>query len=287
MPTLFAATAMALLVADQVQPLNPLALGLACGDDRRAHPAPGGDAEREPAHGRGEPRRGAHRRAHRPRQPPQAHRRPRGRAGRRPRRVAAHPDPLRPRRLQALQRRLRPPRRRRAARPASATSSPPRSRPYGEAYRLGGDEFCAVVSIIPRELEAFLVDATAALRESGEGFAVESSVRRGRPAARGGLHAARPRGRRPAHVRAQAGPLARAHARAARAPPGRAGRARGGRRRPAGDGRGGARRGRARRRAARRRQGRHARHDPREAAEAHRRSSGSTCASTRWPASAS
>jgi HD-GYP domain-containing protein (c-di-GMP phosphodiesterase class II) len=47
--------------------------------------------------------------------------------------------------------------------------------PYGEAYRLGGDEFCAVVSIIPRELEAFLAASAAALRESGEGFAVESS----------------------------------------------------------------------------------------------------------------
>ena len=51
---------------------------------------------------------------------------------------------LRPRRLQALQRHLRPPRRRRAARP-------PRRQPLrlpvdgrGRAFRMGGDEFCAL-----------------------------------------------------------------------------------------------------------------------------------------------
>ncbi|HEV3001247.1 MAG TPA: diguanylate cyclase [Solirubrobacteraceae bacterium] len=48
-------------------------------------------------------------------------------------------------------------------------------RPFGEAYRLGGDEFCVVVSAVPAGLEEFLDDAAAALRESGEGFEVESS----------------------------------------------------------------------------------------------------------------
>ena len=47
--------------------------------------------------------------------------------------------------------------------------------PYGEAYRLGGDEFCAVVSAPPDHLERVLESAAVALRDSGEGFVVESS----------------------------------------------------------------------------------------------------------------
>jgi len=47
--------------------------------------------------------------------------------------------------------------------------------PYGKAYRLGGDEFCAVVCAPSSDLEAVLESAAAALRDSGEGFAVESS----------------------------------------------------------------------------------------------------------------
>ncbi|HEX8205669.1 MAG TPA: HD domain-containing phosphohydrolase [Solirubrobacteraceae bacterium] len=47
--------------------------------------------------------------------------------------------------------------------------------PYGEAYRLGGDEFCVVLSVVPRRLEDLLEQAADALRESGEGFEVESS----------------------------------------------------------------------------------------------------------------
>ena len=47
--------------------------------------------------------------------------------------------------------------------------------PYGEAYRLGGDEFCAVVSAASAEFEHVLGAAAAALRDSGEGFVVESS----------------------------------------------------------------------------------------------------------------
>ena len=45
----------------------------------------------------------------------------------------------------------------------------------GEAYRLGGDEFCALVRTSPEELEDILGVAAAALRDSGEGFEVESS----------------------------------------------------------------------------------------------------------------
>ena len=47
--------------------------------------------------------------------------------------------------------------------------------PFGEAYRLGGDEFCAVVSSAPDHLEGVIASAAAALRDSGEGFEVESS----------------------------------------------------------------------------------------------------------------
>ena len=47
--------------------------------------------------------------------------------------------------------------------------------PYGAAYRLGGDEFCAVVTAPADELEGVLSAAAAALRDSGEGFVVESS----------------------------------------------------------------------------------------------------------------
>ena len=52
---------------------------------------------------------------------------------------------LRPQRLQGLQRHVRPCRRRCAARRASEPSSARPWRRYGEAYRLGGDEFCAVL----------------------------------------------------------------------------------------------------------------------------------------------
>ncbi len=48
-------------------------------------------------------------------------------------------------------------------------------RPYGEAYRLGGDEFCAVVTADPDRLEDLLAAASAALTERGEGFEVVSS----------------------------------------------------------------------------------------------------------------
>ena len=47
--------------------------------------------------------------------------------------------------------------------------------PFGEAYRLGGDEFCAVLSVVPDRLEDLLEQSADALRESGEGFDVESS----------------------------------------------------------------------------------------------------------------
>ena len=91
----------------------------------RRDPAHGPDLRRQRPDGRRVDARGADRRADRPRQPPPPDARPRGRP-RRPRR--AHDRAVRPRRLQELQRRLRPPRRRRAARPPR-----PRARARGRA----------------------------------------------------------------------------------------------------------------------------------------------------------
>ncbi len=46
---------------------------------------------------------------------------------------------------------------------------------HGTAYRLGGDEFCALVSVHPNELHTVLATIAAALEERGENFAVASS----------------------------------------------------------------------------------------------------------------
>ncbi|MDX6648456.1 MAG: hypothetical protein QOJ97_407 [Solirubrobacteraceae bacterium] len=48
-------------------------------------------------------------------------------------------------------------------------------RPFGRAYRLGGDEFCILVADEPPGLDAFVAAASIALSEEGEGFVVRSS----------------------------------------------------------------------------------------------------------------
>ncbi|MDX6667192.1 MAG: hypothetical protein QOK04_572, partial [Solirubrobacteraceae bacterium] len=48
--------------------------------------------------------------------------------------------------------------------------------PYGKAYRLGGDEFCALVAPSSPDNQAPVAAATAALSEQGEGFQVGASV---------------------------------------------------------------------------------------------------------------
>jgi two-component system cell cycle response regulator len=48
-------------------------------------------------------------------------------------------------------------------------------RPYGRAYRLGGDEFCVLVRPDPIGLDMLVGIAEAALAESGEGFEVDAS----------------------------------------------------------------------------------------------------------------
>jgi diguanylate cyclase (GGDEF)-like protein len=47
--------------------------------------------------------------------------------------------------------------------------------PYGEAYRLGGDEFCAVVEIDAERVEDIIAVAAHALTETGEGFSITAS----------------------------------------------------------------------------------------------------------------
>ena len=48
---------------------------------------------------------------------------------------------------------------------------------YGEAYRLGGDEFCAVVTVEEDRLEEVMAGASLALSESGDEFSVRRSRR--------------------------------------------------------------------------------------------------------------
>jgi diguanylate cyclase (GGDEF)-like protein len=47
--------------------------------------------------------------------------------------------------------------------------------PAGDAYRLGGDEFCALVAPGPHGVEDLITTCSAALTERGEGFEVSSS----------------------------------------------------------------------------------------------------------------
>ena len=48
-------------------------------------------------------------------------------------------------------------------------------RPWGTAYRLGGDEFCALLHVSPNEIDAATSAASAALVEHGKGFVVGAS----------------------------------------------------------------------------------------------------------------
>ncbi len=47
--------------------------------------------------------------------------------------------------------------------------------PFGEAYRLGGDEFCALLEVDEERLEQVIATAADALAESGDEFSVRSS----------------------------------------------------------------------------------------------------------------
>ena len=114
-----------------------LAFGVYYRRAAQARAVAAGLAPRERTAAGREPRGGAHGRPHRAGQPPRAGQRPRDRAAPRRRSAPAHPRALRPRRLQAVQRQLRPSRRRRAARPpgraAQGGDQRPRQRSTGWA----------------------------------------------------------------------------------------------------------------------------------------------------------
>ena len=191
--------------------------------------------------------------------------------------------PVRPRRLQGVQRRLRPPRRRRrcSSRLAARLAMP--SAPVGDAYRLGGDEFCVLVApgarrhrraIAARPCSRALTSAARASR-SRSSFGVvllpeEADDAHARAPARRPAHVC-PQGRaaacRPAASRAtccsrtlseRRPDLQLTASRHRRSWPWRSGAS-------LHMGARGARRGRPRRRAPRRRQDRRARRDPRQA----------------------
>jgi diguanylate cyclase (GGDEF)-like protein len=48
--------------------------------------------------------------------------------------------------------------------------------PHGTAYRLGGDEFCALLRVDHDQMEPALAACRAALRESGSGFDIRASI---------------------------------------------------------------------------------------------------------------
>ena len=102
---------------------------VAAGDHVAAHP----DLPREHRDGPRLARGGAHRRAHRPREPPRARARARAAAAAGLRGAPARADDLRPRRLQALQRHVRPPGRGCAA---QAPRQPPRGAPARPRLRV-------------------------------------------------------------------------------------------------------------------------------------------------------
>ena len=109
---------------------------------------------------------------------------------------------LRPRRVQALQRLLRPSSRRRAARAprgqARRRTSPAWGRPTGWAAT--SSACCCGVDADPVEQAAACADA---LTEHGDGFTITLLVRRHRRARRGRRRRRGPAHRRPAHVRPQ------------------------------------------------------------------------------------
>ena len=120
-PAVFGAVALGLLVYDHFERLDTVALLLARGRRGARDPAARADVRGVPARARAQPaRRRVSDAAHRPRQPPRADAATSSAlAARRPGAPAAA-GPLRPRRLQDLQRHVRPSRRRRAARSGSA-----------------------------------------------------------------------------------------------------------------------------------------------------------------------
>ena len=80
---------------------------------------------------------------------------------------------------------------------------------HGAAYRLGGDEFCALLAIAPDELGDVVTAAADALAERGSNFDVAASYGAVLLPARGDEPRLRPPAGGRAHVRAQAEPQRR------------------------------------------------------------------------------
>ena len=214
---------------------------------------------------------------------------------------AARAGPVRPRRLQGVQRRLRPPGRRR---PAGAAGRAARRRRAGRTGAPTGSAATSSACVLaPRRGRARRRwwRLLAALTEHGEGFEVTTSygvVQRADGGARPPRLAS---ARRPAHVCPQGRPPHVGRPPVARRPAAQLserqpdlhvhlrdiGRAGAGGRARARHGRRGARRGGPRGRAPRRRQDRHPRRDPGQARARSTRPSGASCAATRSSASAS
>jgi GGDEF domain-containing protein len=117
------------------------------------------------------------------------------------RREADRARAVRPRRLQALQRHLRPSGRRRAAGAAGREPGDVPERPRAR-FRMGGDEFCALFEPGDEVADPIIAGAASALTEHGEGFNVTSSYG-AIVLPREAQDATERCGSRPAHVRAE------------------------------------------------------------------------------------
>ena len=127
LPTTFAAIGLGLLVYDHFQRLGTLALVLAAASSRRRDRARRSHLPRETAAPPEQPPGGAHRLADGAREPKALHAGDRGRPPRGRRPAPAGAGAVRPRRVQDLQRHVRAPLGRLAARPARGESPRPRS----------------------------------------------------------------------------------------------------------------------------------------------------------------
>ena len=285
-PLGFGAVGLGLLVYGAIVHLNPLADHPRRRLARRRDGARDADLRRERLDAAALARRGADRPADRPRQPPRAAARARRADPGRPRRPPARARDLRPRRLQAYNDTF--------GHPAGDTllirlgaNLEAFLHGRGRAFRMGGDEFCALFEAPAGLREAIVHGAAAALSEHGDGFTIDCShgavtlpVEAAAPPRRCGspTSACTPTSTPAGSAGARAGAAA---ALAERDPLGALAVAGGRATAPVGLDPEEVERRPPRRRAARRRQGRAPRRDPRQAGPADRGASGSSSAATR------
>ena len=174
MPVAFASVAIAILVWSSFDPVGVVAIILATSSLAVVMVPARADVARQRAPAPREPGRGDGRCAHRSREPAGAARRSGAPTFYRSRRRAVHARAVRPRRLQAIQRQLRASGRRRAA-PRLGGKLEAHLGAAGRVYRIGGDEFCALINAPRDAWEAEVQAAAQALSEQGEGFAIDCS----------------------------------------------------------------------------------------------------------------